>query len=279
MTISFSADFLNSVLLRNLNNTSKALSTNLQRLSSGIRVNSAVEGSVELQLADKLSAQIRGMAVAKKNSNDGVSLTQVAEAALNETANALQSIREFAVEAYVSTLSSSDRANLQTEVNSMLSEISRIATQVEFNNMRVLAGSFTDMQFMIGANTTNTLSITFSGASYSGLGLDTNSGINVSTMNAASVTIVNVDTALERVANIRGQIGGAQSRFASVINQIDASTIALSSARSNTLDADVAKETASMTKNAILQQAGVAVMAQANLQPKLMLQLLKTETG
>ncbi|MBF0454305.1 MAG: flagellin FliC [Magnetococcales bacterium] len=277
MSISFSSSFLTTLLGRNVANSTKALSKNLQRLSSGVRVNSAADGATDLRMADALTTQIRGLAVAKRNTNDGVSLTQVAEAALTETTNALQSIREYALEAQTSTSSSADRQTLQTEVNAMLSEISRIATQTEFSNLRLLAGSFDAMQFMIGAENNNTLDITISGASYSALGLDTNSGIGVTTASAASVTVANIDTALERIANIRGQLGGAQARFSSILNQIDATTTALSAAKSTLLDTDVAEESAAMTRNAILQQAGVAVMAQANLQPKVLLQLLSTE--
>ncbi|MBF0447935.1 MAG: flagellin FliC [Magnetococcales bacterium] len=275
MTISFSSSFLTSMVRRNISTSSKALSGNLMRISSGLRLNSAADGAADLSVADSLSTEIRGLAVATRNTNDGISLTQVAEAALVETTNALQGIREFALVAQNATVSSADRQTLQTEVNSLLSEIARIATQTEFNSLRLLAGSFDAMQFMIGTGSGDVIDITLSGASYGDLGLGTDaSEILVSTDTQASTTVTAIDTALDRVSAIRSQLGGAQSRFSSIINQIEATTTALDTARSNIMDADIALETAALTRNSILQQAGIAVMAQANLQPKIFLQLL-----
>lgn len=266
-----------SLTARNaLNNTTSALGRNFQRLASGLRINSAKDDPAGIGIATRMTSKIRGLNVAKSNANDGLSLAQVADSALEETTNALQNIRDLATEASTGTKSSGDREALKNEVDAMIAEITRIATETEMFDIDLLTGAFAET-FQIGPNTDDTLAVTIAGASLEVLALgEGGSKMNVSTQGSATAAIAAVDIALDSVASIRGSLGGLQSRFESIINTIESSVVSYTSARSQIMDADIATETASMTRNVILQQAGAAVLAQANLQPQLLLKLLSS---
>ncbi|MBF0346935.1 MAG: flagellin FliC [Magnetococcales bacterium] len=277
MPLTLASNIVALSVQRKLGKTDESLGQTFIRLATGLRVNSAKDDAGSIGIATRLTSKIQGLAKASQNANDGVSLAQVADDALVETVNAMQRIRDLAVEAKGGTKSLSDRQTLQTEVDEMITEIDRIASGIKYNGLRLLAGSFTAMTFQIGADAGNTLAVTFAGASTNkvGLGLAGNSA-QVSTITQASRTILLIDSALDSVSSIRATIGGVQNRFESIANQIQSLSDNYTSARSTIMDANVAKETADMTRNLIIKQAGISVLAQANLQPQLLLQLLRT---
>ncbi len=259
---------------RTLGRTNNALGVNFQRLASGLRVNSAKDDPAAIGITSRMTAQIRGLNVATKNANEGLSIAQVADSALEESINALQSIRDIASDATSSTHSTSDRTSFSDEIDELVSEVQRIAQEIEYNDQLLLQGGYT-ASIMIGADAGDRMVFGISGASANKIGLGVDGGnLSVDTTSNASTTVQYVDSALDSIATIRAGLGGVQSRFESVINTIEDLSDAYTTARSNILDADIAEETAALTRNVILQQAGVAVLAQANLQPQVMLQLL-----
>ncbi len=267
---------------RNLLKATNTLGTTFKRLSSGLRINSAKDDAAGLSISTRMTAQIRGTNQAVRNANDAVSLLQVAEGALDETTNALQRIRELAVQAANDTNTSGDRADLQLEVNQLLAEINRIANQTEFNNQNLLAGSFTTAKkFHVGADGGQTIDVAITSMTVSGLNISAGQlasfgtgATNASNQAAANSAIGLIDTALDSVSDQRAQLGAYQNRFESVIANLSNVSENTAAARSRILDADIAAESANLTKNAILQQAGTAILAQANQQPQIALQLL-----
>ena len=368
---------------RNLSTSQSSLNTSLQRLSSGLRINSAKDDAAGLAIADRFTSQIRGLDVASRNANDGISLSQTAEGALGEVGNNLQRIRELAVQAANATNSSTDRAALNTEAGQLLSEVDRVANQTSFNGVKLLDGSFTSAVFQVGANSGETISIsslrdtttaalgsvtaaTTQGAAVSGIssltalsagaltinGTDvslsigaagtaqqrvgqvvdainkyaTTTGVNaafdsatnkivlssagnitvggtdngaatsfngatgisatastttgltsldLSSYAGASLAIKQIDSALGQVNSARATLGAIQNRFSSVVSQISSTSENLSASRSRIQDADFAKETANLTRGQVLQQAGTAILAQANSAPQSVLSLLR----
>ncbi|MBF0447589.1 MAG: flagellin FliC [Magnetococcales bacterium] len=259
---------------RNLLNSSNELGKTFARLSSGLRINSAKDDAAGLSISTRMTSQIKGLNMAIRNSNDGISMAQVAEGALSETTNALQRIRELAVQAANGTLVSSDRADIQQEVTQLLSEIERISTQTEFNTMAMLDGTFGTMKIQVGANEGQTISFGIGSMGTTALGVAALSMGSNGGQTGASAAIALVDNALSSVSDLRATMGAVQNRFEAVIANLSNVVENMSAARSRIMDADIASETASLTRNAILQQAGTAVLAQANQQPQLALQLL-----
>ena len=333
---------------RNLLHSTGELGTTFARLSSGLRINSARDDAAGLSISNRMTGQVRGLTQAIRNANDGISLAQVAEGALEETTNALQRMRELAVQSANDTNTTSDRIDLQKEVTQLVAEIDRIAKQTEFNTMTLLDGNFTPAKFQIGANSGQSITVslpagdaatmlgattyqtatatgtdlagntysagdivtagtqpsvllvsaggsiaTASGTSSDGISyvagdvldasgnflatagsLTTGGSVDISTQTDASATLHQIDRALTTVSATRSTLGAIQNRFESVVSNLSNVVENVSAARSRVMDADIAAETAKLTKNAILQQAGVAVLAQANQQPQLALQLL-----
>ncbi len=381
---------------RNLGTSQANLNKSMQRLSSGLRINSAKDDAAGLAISDRMTAQIRGLNQAARNANDGISLAQTAEGALQESTNILQRIRELAVQSANDTNSTSDRSSLNDEVTQLVAELDRIAQTTEFNGKAVIDGTMSDATFQVGANAGTSQTISFSiesarsadlgevssdfqaysaatvatgtdnsggslsittltaGSQYDGYsfvitdagtvasdvtintasstvtisvndltagttsldianllttdedtsgifdasgngtaitsaasvtlaggtdvteaaGTTTVDQLSVATRSQAVVTIASVDAALEEVDEIRGGLGAIQNRFESTIANLNNVAENLSAARSRILDADIAMETSAMTKNNILQQAGVSILAQANQAPQLALSLL-----
>ncbi len=270
---------------RQLEKHTNALAGTFQRLSSGMRVNTSKDDAAGLAIINRMVAQIRGMNTAVRNANDGISLVQVAEGALNETSSALQRMRELAVQASNSTYSDSDRTNLNNEVKQMLSEVQRIADTTKFNGVLLLGGSggggrvttasLFAGKFHIGydANQTITVSITAADTSTMTLGR-AGSLITISKQFTAESALLRIDSALDIVSSLRATLGAAQSRFENIIASLSNVVENTDAARSRIQDADIALETANLTKQSILQQAGVAILAQANQQPTIALALL-----
>ncbi len=389
LTINTNVSSLNAQ--RNLNSSSSALATSLERLSSGLRINSAKDDAAGLAISQRMTTQIRGMNVAMRNANDGVSLAQTAEGSLSSVSDSLQRIRELAVQSSNATNSASDRAALNTEAQQLKAEINRVATQTNFNGVKLLDGSFTNEVFQVGANagetisvasianaqstalgkttlatgtstaaatafgttlgagaiqikdaagvqvsvggfvagttasavatdvaaainavsgqtgvsatvgTANTLTLTSAHAIAITLGTGTgttaataaNTGLtaavttvatavttgfdtlDISSAGGASTAIRLMDSAINAVNTSRADLGAIQNRFSSVVSNLSINSENISAARGRIRDADFAKETASLARNQILQQAGIAMLAQANSIPKNVLSLLR----
>ena len=260
---------------RNLNASQNDLSTAIQRLSSGLRINSAKDDAAGLAIATRMTSQINGLNQAVRNANDGISMAQTTESALGEVTNNLQRIRELAVEAANGTYSTADRAALDVEVQQRISEINRIATKTTFNGQNVLDGSLGSVDFQVGANVGDTVSVDFStiDATTATLGVST---INVTgaTATNANAAITAVDTALTTVNTARSTLGAVQNRFQSTVANLQSISESTASSRSQIQDADFAAETAAMSRAQILQQAGVSVLSQANAMPQSVLKLL-----
>jgi len=259
---------------RNLNKSQRDLNRAMQRLSSGLRINSAKDDAAGLAISDRMTAQIRGLNQAARNAQDGISLAQTAEGALQETTNMLQRMRELAVQSSNDTNTTADRQSLDAEFQQLSKEIQRIAVTTTFNGKVLLSGGFVSNPavFQVGANAGETISLTIEAATISALGL---SSANVASFGAAQSAIQRIDNALAQVDSIRGTLGAAQNRFESTISNLKNVSENLSAARSRIMDADIAQETSEMTKNSILQQAGVSILTQANQTPQLALSLLQ----
>jgi flagellin len=367
---------------RSLNMSQSALATSMQRLSSGLRVNSAKDDAAGLAIAERMNTQVRGLTVAARNANDGISLSQTAEGALGKVSDMLQRMRELAVQASNASNSQSDRTALDSEVTQLKSEIDRVATQTSFNGTKLLDGSFTTQQFQVGANAGETISVSgIANASLAQLGGTTNiatatvaasglsgfataiaaggvtingtdigaigaagsaaerasqlvnainqvsgttnvgasydaatgqislrstagsivvagttnsatvagfanattaavattgiAGLNVQSFTNAQTALTQIDKALDSINGSRATLGAVQARFESVISNVQVTIENTSAARGRIMDADFAAETASLSRSQILQQAGTAMVAQANQLPQNVLSLLK----
>jgi len=259
---------------RNLASSQNALNKSMQRLSSGLRINSAKDDAAGLAISDRMTSQIRGLNQAARNANDGISLAQTAEGALQETTNMLQRMRELAIQSSNSTNTTLDRQSLDAEFQNLLEEINRIATSTSFNGKVLLSGAYasTPAVFQIGANAGQVISVTIGAATISALGI---SSTGVATFSASQSAIALIDSAISTIDSVRGDLGAIQNRFESTISNLNNVAENLTAARSRILDADIAQETSQMTKNNILQQAGVAILSQANQTPQLALSLLQ----
>ena len=255
---------------RNLLKSSYGLNKSMERLSSGLRINSASDDAAGLAISNRMTAQIRGLDQAVRNTNDGISLAQTAEGALQESTNVLQRMREIAVQASSGTLAAADRTSLNDEYGELVSELDRISSTTTFNGIKLLDGTF-DADIQVGANAGETINIAIGNADSSTL---MGAVGDVTTAANATTELDAIDTALAGVDSIRGNLGAKQNRFQSTIANLSNISENLSSARSRIMDADIAQETSNMTKFNILQQAGVSVLAQANQMPSLALSLL-----
>lgn len=271
------------VAQNNLMSSQKSLSTSMERLSSGLRINSAKDDAAGQAIANRMSSQIDGMAQAQRNANDGISVAQTAEGALNQINDNLSRIRELSVQAANDTNTSTDRASIQEEITARVNEIDRIADSTQFNGQNLLDGSTTTMNIQVGANTSaaDSLSIDLTNAKSSSLIVDdADTAVDLKTdavidSDAAKASIDAVDNALKAVDTARSGLGSTQNRFEAVIGNLQSSSTNLESARSRIEDADYASEVANMTKSQILQQAGTSVLAQANQTPQSVLSLLR----
>lgn len=261
---------------KNLNSSQGALSVALQRLSSGLRVNSAKDDAAGLAIATRMTAQGRGMAVAIRNANDAISLSQTAESALGQIKDHLLRMRDLAVQSANATNTSGDRAQLENEYRELKAEVRRIYEQTSFNGLRILHSGAGELSFQVGANSGETVKVTTSNVS--GLYKD---GVSATTITGAPsagamAAITKIDTMLDKLNSQRSLYGAAQSRFEGVISMLQVARENQDAAASRIMDADYAAETASLTRAQILQQAGTAMLAQANALPNNVLSLLQS---
>ena len=252
---------------RNLNASHDSLATSMQRLSSGLRVNSAKDDAAGLAIADRMNTQVRGIAVAIRNANDGISLAQTAEGALATMTDALQRMRELAVQAQNGSNGTGDRANLDTEYQALSQEVTRIAAQTKFNGVAIVGAGAGAQQFQVGANNGDTLTVTTTTVTTVGGGVDTAAN--------ASTAVAAIDTALDTISTSRASYGAAMSRFSFAISNLSITGENQSAARGRIMDADFAAETANLSRAQILQQAGNAMVAQANQLPNQVMALLR----
>ncbi|MCL1861482.1 MAG: flagellin FliC [Proteobacteria bacterium] len=257
---------------RNLNTSQGSLNTALQRLSSGLRVNSSKDDAAGLAVAEKMNAQARGMTVAMRNANDGLSLAQTAEAGMNVIGDHLQRMRELAVQAASGQYDSDNRSALDTEYQQLASEISRVISATNFNGQKLLDGSFSGgVNFQVGATTTAESQIKINIAQVS----VASGALTGSTGDGALSEISKLDAAIDAINNNRASLGAIQNRFEGVLNQLSAAHENTEAARSRIMDADYASETAKLARSQVLQQAGVAMLSQANALPQNVLSLLR----
>ncbi|MDE1998621.1 MAG: flagellin FliC [Burkholderiales bacterium] len=271
---------------RNLNSSQSALATAMQRLSSGLRVNSAKDDAAGLAIAERMNAQVRGMNVAIRNANDGISLAQVAEGALSKVGDSLQRMRELAIQARNATNSNSDKDSLDKEFGELAKEIQRVIGGTTFNGKQIIGSDAATLTFQVGANTTSNDSIDVSttnmgsasqitavaGTDNTGAGRGKIDSTTNSTTLATVIT--NIDTALNFINDTRATFGATQSRFSAIISNLQVSAENQTAARSRIMDADFAAETANLSRAQILQQAGNAMVAQANQLPQQVMKLL-----
>ena len=282
MTLSINTNINSIDAQRNLSGSQMSLATSMQRLSSGLRINSSKDDAAGLSIAERMNSQVRGMNVAIRNSNDGISLAQTADGALAQVGNALQRMRELAVQARNSTNSSSDKDSLNKEFSQLQAEIGRVLGGTTFNGKHMLGADATTLDFQVGANTTSndTVSIkTTDMTQDTKIKAVTNTSTAVisasATSGAIGTVIDNIDKAIDDVNDTRATFGATQSRFDSIISNLQSGVENQSAARSRIMDADFASETANMSRAQVLQQAGTAMVAQANQLPNQVLKLLQ----
>ncbi len=263
---------------RNLNRSQGAMAVALQRLSSGLRINSAKDDAAGMAISERFTAQIRGLNQATRNANDGISLAQTTEGALQEVAASLQRMRELAVQSANGTNSDSDRLSLHEEFTALKNEIDRVAKATNFNGVSVLNSS-ASLTFQVGANAsaaTNRVSVSARVLiSATGVGSALAGTTEISSVSGALSALDIIDSAIDTVNTIRSDFGTIQNRFESIVRSNQNAVENLSASRSRIRDADFAAETAELTRTQILQQAGVAMLAQANQMPQNALSLLR----
>ncbi|WJM94358.1 flagellin domain-containing protein [Pseudomonas defluvii] len=268
---------------KNLNRASDALSTSMTRLSSGLKINSAKDDAAGLQIATRMTSQIRGQTMAIKNANDGISIAQTAEGAMQEQTNILQRMRELAVQSRNDNNSASDREALNKEFAAMSDELTRIADSTQLNGKNLLDGSASTMTFQVGSNS----------GSMNQISIDLNGKFDAATLTVDKATIAitgttsdeaqasfelaitNIDAALQTINDKRADLGAAQNRLSSTINNLQNINENAEAARGRVQDTDFAAETAQLTKQQTLQQASTSVLAQANQLPSAVLKLLQ----
>ena len=269
----------------NQTNSSKSM----EKLSSGFRINRAGDDAAGLAISEKMRGQIRGLRQAKRNAQDGISLIQTAEGALNETHAILQRMRELAVQAATDTNTIEDRRAIQKEINQLIDEIDRIAENTQFNTMTLLNGDFAEganaLVFHIGANAQQSVTLTISSMASASIGItgttslkvenvDTSESGGVLTQTGADGAITVINNAIELVSSERSKLGAMQNRLEHTIANLGTAAENLQAAESRIRDLDMAEEIMAYTKNNILQQAATAMLAQANVAPQSVLQLL-----
>ncbi|SAI38985.1 flagellin [Bordetella ansorpii] len=288
MAAVINTNYLSLVAQNNLNKSQSALGSAIERLSSGLRINSAKDDAAGQAIANRFTANVKGLTQAARNANDGISLAQTAEGALNEINNNLQRIRELSVQAQNGTNSASDIDSIQSEVNQRLEEINRVAEQTQFNGIKVLDNDAEKtIKIQVGANDGETIDIKVAAqtgwnkltAAASGIATVPGGGTRAVQVKGFDVlatdVLSSIDAALKAVDTQRSDLGAIQNRFESTIANLNNTVTNLTAARSRIEDSDYATEVSNMTKNQILQQAGTSVLAQANQVPQTVLSLLR----
>lgn len=262
------------VAQNHLASTSNALSQTFARLSSGYRINSAADDAAGLGISKSMDAQIASYTQAESNANNGISMAQTADGAADQISNMLTRMRQLAVESSNGDMSANDRTNLDTEFQSITSEISRISAVTQFNGTNLLSGAATTVKFQVGIGTTanDQVGVSFGGVDATTLGL---TGKDVTSFANSQASITAIDSAIQTLTTAREGWGSAMNRFQNSVSNLQSINTNTSAALSRIQDVDVASETAKLSKQQVLSQAGAAVLAQANQAPQLALKLLQ----
>ena len=261
---------------RNLSKTQGDQSTNFQRLSSGMRINGAADDAAGLAISENLNAQVRSFSVAERNSNNAISMAQTAESALGQVSSILTRMRELAVQGANGDLGATDRGYLDTEFQSLRSEITRISDSTLFNGRQLLGGAATTVTFQVGINNTTSdrIDVSFGGVDLTALGLAA-SNLAGATAATSQAAIGAIDGAITNVSTRRATFGASMNRLATTVANLQSMKTNMSAAHSRIKDVDVAEETASMARTQVLSQAAVAILSQANQAPQLAMSLLR----
>ncbi len=259
---------------RNTSASQNSLATSMQRLSSGLRVNSAKDDAAGLAIASRMDAQVRGMNVAVRNANDAISLSQTAEGAIGKLSDMVQRMRELAVQSANGTNTAADRTNLDAEYQQLGQEITRTIGATSFNGLNILAGNAGAQDFQVGANSGQTVTVTTTDLS-ADASVTAVTGGDITTAGTATTAITNLDSLIDKLNSERATYGAAQNRFEAIIGVLQTSSENQSASRGRIMDADFAAETANLSRAQILQQAGNAMIAQANALPQQVLKLLQ----
>ena len=257
---------------RQMNSVSSAMSKSTEKLSSGYKINRAADDAAGLSISEKMRSQIRGLNKASDNAQDGISLIQVAEGALNETHSILQRMNELATQAANDTNTSTDRTAIKAEIDQLTSEINRIQSTTQFNTQNLLDGKFTGKNLQIGSLKGQTIKISISNMNAKTLGV---SGLTVDKNSTAGVSMSKIQAAIDKVSTQRSNLGALQNRLEHTINNLDTTSENTSAAESRIRDTDMADEMVRYSKNNILSQAGNSMLAQANQQTQGVLSLLQ----
>jgi flagellin len=261
---------------RSVAGVTEQLGRSFRKLSTGLRISTAADDAAGLAISERLRSQIASVRQARRNANDGISLVQVGEGALNEVSNILVRLRELSIQSANGATSGADKDTLQEEFRSLVNEIDRIAQSTQFNGVRLLDGTATTVSFQVGINTTTNvdiLSVTLTAGLATAIGLATT--LSIGSGGDTSAAINSIDNAINAVSSIRGRFGALQNRLQSTIANLGVTDESLSAAESRIRDVDVAQETANLTRLSILQQASISILAQANAQPQAALSLLQ----
>ena len=259
---------------RNLTTVNESVDKSMEKLSSGLRINRAGDDAAGLAISEKMIGQVKGLNMATKNSQDGISMIQTAEGALNESHAIVQRMRELAVQSSNDTNTDKDREKIQLETDQLVEELDRVATTTEFNTQTLMNGNFegNGVLFHIGANKDQNVNLKFKEMTSDALGV---SGIKMSTQADANTAIEKIDTALESISTERATYGAMQNRLEHTINNLRVSGENLQAAESRIRDTDMANEMVKLNKDRIISQSGTAMLAQANTSPQSVLQLLR----
>lgn len=271
MSLIINTNIASMIAQKNLGAVTMRLQGNYARLSSGLRITSAADDAAGLGISERLRSKIAAWSTAGRNTQDGVSLAQTGEGALNGVTNMLSRMRELATQSANGTLSATDRTTLDNEFQKLSSEIDRVATTTEFNDIKLLDGSAASATIQVGINSGDTIGVGLQDTKAATLGI---AALSVTSAANASAAIAALGTAIDTVNTARGQFGADMNRLQSAYSNTQTQNQNLSAAESRIRDVDVASETAAMTRNSILQQAAVSVLSQANVQPQLALKLL-----
>ncbi|MFO0629504.1 MAG: flagellin [Polyangiales bacterium] len=273
MPLYIQTNVASSIAQNSLARTQNMLSANFSKLSSGFRINSAADDAAGLGIAKSFEAQVRSLSVAERNANDGISMAQTADGAAEQQQNILVRMRELAVQGSNGTLSSNDSDNLNTEFQSLVSELDRIANVTSFNGTNLLGTSAT-VTFQVGINDTtdNRISLQVGSANTTNLGI---SGASLSTITASQTAIGTLDTAIQRLSQVRARFGTAINRLQSTVSNLQTLNTNTAASLSRIRDVDIANETSALARNQVLSQAGASVLSQANQAPQLALSLLR----
>jgi flagellin len=274
MSLSVNTNLYSLNAQRNVAHSQDGLGSAMQRLSSGLRVNSAKDDAAGLAIAERMNAQVKGMNVAIRNANDAISLAATAEGALSKVTDSLQRMRELAVQSANGSVNDGDRANLDAEFQQLGAEVTRVLETTKFNGKAILGADSGTLTFQVGANSDDTIDVTTTDMSGSA-DVTAVTGGGITSAADATTAMDNIDTALDTVSQERANYGAYQNRFESVIGNLQVSSENTSAARGRIVDADFASETANLSRGQILQQAGMAMLTQANSMPQQVLSLLK----